>query len=572
MRDYLNQTTRPVQPISHSSGLSQRAGVDLNSLDTIPSIVRNVLRAPGRPLEEKTRAALEPHFGHEFGQVQIHTDAAAADAARTVHALAFTVGKDIVFGRDQYAPTTRAGRGLLAHELAHVVQQGAKPPAFGAALTLGGCSEPAEAAAVRAAEAVLGGMPVPALGTSVPTLQRQTTPMATLEDFDRSAPPIPADVPLPSEELLGALRDHDYQRFFRRLDSLSLAERFLVEEEPDTMHAIQNIMPPRVFWRVQLTLRFGTSLPSHVVRLRSLIYGRHAREIINLLRAYPALTNESQVPGVAFLLASIYEGTPEYEEIVDVATQPVWSERRRISSAEEAHYERDPGTGHYSITRYTNQLRYTLARTAQELRVIVRIRFVEPANPEEPCDSPSDRSAYVPESRLADWRTGIDSIWNNRFVAANGASRLRIIFQPFFDNNDPNPNIVITYVNSPDYQRSYETCWWSGANGRTIAHEFGHMLGNPDEYNLPGRISEISAPVCYPSGRGCIVLSPQDELRNTVEGLTGEERPAQVGGHDLPTIMGSGRTVAPRHVLPILEWYNANMLPADEAPYALERV
>jgi len=82
------------------------------------------LRAGGRPLDPITRAFMEPRFGHDFSQVRVHTDAAAAEKARVLHARAFTLERDVVFGAGQYAPTTDAGRALIAHELAHVVQQG----------------------------------------------------------------------------------------------------------------------------------------------------------------------------------------------------------------------------------------------------------------------------------------------------------------------------------------------------------------------------------------------------------------------------------------------------------------
>jgi hypothetical protein len=65
---------------------------------------------------------MEPRFGQDFNQVRVHTDAQAAASAREIGALAFTVGPDIVFG-SQYAPATVPGQRLLAHELAHVVQQ-----------------------------------------------------------------------------------------------------------------------------------------------------------------------------------------------------------------------------------------------------------------------------------------------------------------------------------------------------------------------------------------------------------------------------------------------------------------
>ena len=90
---------------------------------SVPPIVHEALRSPGQPLDAETRAFFEPRFGHDFGHVRVHIDARAADSARAVSALAYTVGQNIVFGQNEYAPTSYAGRELLAHELAHTIQQ-----------------------------------------------------------------------------------------------------------------------------------------------------------------------------------------------------------------------------------------------------------------------------------------------------------------------------------------------------------------------------------------------------------------------------------------------------------------
>ena len=82
---------------------------------------------PGRPLDPEIRAFMEPRFGHDFGKVRVHADAEAAASARSIGALAYTIGSHVVFGAGMYAPTTDTGRRLLAHELAHVVQQGGNP-------------------------------------------------------------------------------------------------------------------------------------------------------------------------------------------------------------------------------------------------------------------------------------------------------------------------------------------------------------------------------------------------------------------------------------------------------------
>src|ERR1700732_104239 len=68
---------------------------------------------------------MEPHLGHDFSSVRLHADPRAAVSAQAVNALAYTVGRDIAFAGGEYAPGTRSGQRLLAHELTHVVQQNA---------------------------------------------------------------------------------------------------------------------------------------------------------------------------------------------------------------------------------------------------------------------------------------------------------------------------------------------------------------------------------------------------------------------------------------------------------------
>ncbi len=88
-----------------------------------PPIVEAVLGSPGLPLDEQTLGFMEPRFERDFRQVRVHHDALAGSSARAVGAHAYTVGSHLVFGAGEYAPASPAGRHLLAHELAHVVQQ-----------------------------------------------------------------------------------------------------------------------------------------------------------------------------------------------------------------------------------------------------------------------------------------------------------------------------------------------------------------------------------------------------------------------------------------------------------------
>ena len=97
-----------------------------------PASVDRVLSSPGRPLESGVRLDMERRFGHDFSGVRVHADQAAQQSALDLDAHAYTIGHNIVFGAGRFAPTTREGRRLLAHELTHVVQQAPRsgpPPA-----------------------------------------------------------------------------------------------------------------------------------------------------------------------------------------------------------------------------------------------------------------------------------------------------------------------------------------------------------------------------------------------------------------------------------------------------------
>jgi hypothetical protein len=101
----------------------QRAQAPEAAASEAPSIVHEALHSPGQPLDPVCRAYFEPRFRHDFSRVRVHADAQANASARAIGALAYTAGQDIIFGTSQYAPDTGTGKRLLAHELAHVVQQ-----------------------------------------------------------------------------------------------------------------------------------------------------------------------------------------------------------------------------------------------------------------------------------------------------------------------------------------------------------------------------------------------------------------------------------------------------------------
>ena len=166
----------------------------------VPPIVRDVLNSPGQPLDAATRALMETRFGHDFSRVRVRTDERAASSARAVNALAYTVGNDVVFGSGQYQPRTGAGRQLIAHELAHVVQQGATAVSPAEDLMLDSPQDQTEMEAESAATLFEAGKEI-RVSSGGSRLQRQTptdAPSATPEQTAQQTPPV-ENCPFPSD-------------------------------------------------------------------------------------------------------------------------------------------------------------------------------------------------------------------------------------------------------------------------------------------------------------------------------------------------------------------------------------
>jgi hypothetical protein len=126
----------------------------------------------GQPVAPRVRDQLEPLFGHSFESVRIHADDAANESAREMQASAYTVGQDVFFARDQFDPETPYGFHLLAHELAHTVQQRGSS---GPAIELGFDEAPSEGEARNAADSVLAGeiVSIPAGQSSAAIVARE---------------------------------------------------------------------------------------------------------------------------------------------------------------------------------------------------------------------------------------------------------------------------------------------------------------------------------------------------------------------------------------------------------------
>jgi hypothetical protein len=151
----------------------RRSAFDRNPIGEVPISVHNAIRYQGRPLDHSTRARLESSFRCDLSRVRVHSDESAARAAGDINARAFTLGQNIWFGRHEFSPHSAGGFHLLAHEVAHTIQQGTVAPVVQRSLAVGAADDPLEAAADRAADAAVHSSSIPQLGESQPIIRRE---------------------------------------------------------------------------------------------------------------------------------------------------------------------------------------------------------------------------------------------------------------------------------------------------------------------------------------------------------------------------------------------------------------
>jgi hypothetical protein len=106
----------------HSS--SDKSSLADNSIELQKNtIINDILQSPGKPLSSDDRSHFEFKLGHDLSKVKIHSNDKATESALILDARAYTIGNNIVFGRDEYSPGTVKGLNLLSHELVHSIQQ-----------------------------------------------------------------------------------------------------------------------------------------------------------------------------------------------------------------------------------------------------------------------------------------------------------------------------------------------------------------------------------------------------------------------------------------------------------------
>ncbi|MFZ5476150.1 MAG: eCIS core domain-containing protein [Myxococcota bacterium] len=143
------------QAVSLKGGQAAKEGIDTSS-----SALKVVGQGGGAPLPSAVLARMEAAFGHDFSDVRIHTGSVVARSAEALNAKAYAIGKDIYFGDGRFAPGTREGDRLLAHELQHVVQadEGRLPGATGPGMDVSSPTDSHEVEAERVAEQIASGL------------------------------------------------------------------------------------------------------------------------------------------------------------------------------------------------------------------------------------------------------------------------------------------------------------------------------------------------------------------------------------------------------------------------------
>ncbi len=206
------------------------------------------------------------------------------------------------------------------------------------------------------------------------------------------------------------------------------------------------------------------------------------------------------------------------------------------------------------LKSFTGEENYLLIRRPASVEVEVRIRLVSAENPQKD---------YMPNASLPDeWLFGIRQIWNNRFRFTNGKTSLPLVFNPRIVKGNAHFKVLVHPGAAKKGDPTNEDNWHEDDDPFTgIPHEFGHMLGNPDEYNVPGKTTEISRTTG---------MTEAEKRRSSWEGITGQPRPRRQGGYDKKNVMGTGGQAFRRHVSKILAFFNDNLRQPKEPRFHTE--
>lgn len=273
-------------------------------------VAARALQRPGSPLSTQLRGFFEPRFGHDLGRIRVHTDHDAVAAARALGAAAFTAGRHVAFGANRYDPDTPAGRRLLAHELAHVIQQrGDNTPSHQLASSIGDQSDPAERAADAAAVAALqpSNRPVHVAPVPAPGVIRRTPDPPPAPKVPAAPTPAPAKTSTEAEaQTLAAYpKDADLEKAFARFKGI-----------PE-VSAITDPAKRRAFLaRMSLYLGPAPAVENHYAKVKKAKFGKDQWAFETVVDRLNAVHDELKANGHAmpesganFALRGLTEGS-----------------------------------------------------------------------------------------------------------------------------------------------------------------------------------------------------------------------------------------------------------------------
>ena len=478
----------------------------------------------GKELSKQEKQFFESGIGSDFSNVRLHTDGAANESAKIVNALAYTHGDDIVFAADQYQPDTHKGKKLLAHELVHTIQQ------------------------------------------------NENSKQATLNIQAQTDVTAPADAAqILRDRVLAPFLRNDAMAFLSALRGLSAADATTLAADDIFFERIRHVFHGKALFSVFTILYFNNRMRDPFLRLHLALHRADARLItdtLNLVVNDPLYTTlfrrrfreavNNEIAGNRLL--------PAINSLIDNPGAPGVS--TEVNKAyREVHYEQTGPGGAWQLTTFGETIRATLYNTGSELRVIVKLRFVDGTNPMSPYYFLGDHDGPLLET----WLAAIDQLWNGKFLLNNGRNALRLVFVPMVLNTDPTAHEIRILTDhsvscATGMARGSSGCWYTDWNGTTVAHEFGHLIGASDEYNLPSTAAEIPAAI-----QGS--MSAEDISLTTYEGITGQHHAAQPGGETISDNLMSDRSahVYSRHVQRLVNAFN-NQLPAGTPRYAVREM
>jgi outer membrane protein OmpA-like peptidoglycan-associated protein len=533
--------------------------------------VDRVVGSGGSELEPAVRADFEPRLGRDLGAVRVHTGAEAAASARAYRARAYAVGNHIVFGQGQYSPGTTGGRRLLAHELAHVAA-GVPPSTLARQELDAGVDAPDIDASVPgegptdASVPLPGGVP-PAPPPAPLSLDGVYGPCGSAsEGADRDAFAIRTDLHLdrniPSTThgmfdaryfpLAGVMPVHvklsfnfvsadgapGWREWLRRTVAGEDLSRFYWTSAEETDFKTRYIARVTSRWNTGFTMR--STKPCWGFRATPVI---SVTEQADPSTAHYAITShKSPGPGIDYKSGT---GMPDLAHPERPATADLWQsdlrEEPNFRSVEVARNERTRLEGALAAA-VASPVRFEQNRS--DVRPAERAKLATFANAlKQKAPSAPAIPVIVAGHASAEGESGHNlTLSLDRALAVEAVLTGLGIPQPVSSlgmgptgalNDAANRRVDI------EFDRTFEGSYAS--NRYSVAeHEFGHMLGLPDEYlnNAPGSGAHARH----------ITLQTNYQTLLTSAGLS-----SPVWGTHTSSQMSAGVDVLPRHYLTIWE-------------------